>query len=230
MVIAKYLAACGLGSRRACEPLIKDGRVSVNGETITDLAIRIDPVVDEVAFDGKTVKQRELVYYLLNKPVGYTCSRSDTHADKLVTELVPGNPPVWPVGRLDRETTGLIILTNDGDLTQALTHPSRLKRKEYILQTDRPLSAEQVLQAQTRVILEDGPLSPDELEVLETGRYRIAIHEGRKRIIRRLAAFFGRRVVSLERTAVDTLRLSDLKPGRYRELTGTEVATLKGER
>lgn len=230
MRIARYLSVCGLGSRRACESLVKDSRVSINGNIVTDLATRIDPAADEVTVDDEPVTPRELVYYLLNKPTGYTCSRSDAHAEKLVTELVPSDPPVWPVGRLDRETTGLIILTNDGELTQRLTHPSRLKRKEYILQTDRPLSAEQVLKAQTGIILEDGPVSPDEFEVLKPGLYRIAIHEGRKRILRRLAAFFGRKVVSLERTALDVLRLDDLKPGHNRELTGTEIAALKDGR
>lgn len=230
MVIAKYLAACGLGSRRACESPVKDGRVSVNGKVVTNLATRIDPAADEVTIDGEPVKPRELVYYLLNKPAGYTCSRSDAHAEKLVTELVPNDPPVWPVGRLDRETTGLLIVTNDGELTQRLTHPRHEKSKEYIVETEPPFTAKDIAAIRRGVILEDELTVPDRFEELEPGRYKIVIHEGRKRIIKRLVAYFGRQVVTLERTAIDRLRLEDLPPGRYRKLTRNEVAALKDGR
>ncbi|MFH1737102.1 MAG: pseudouridine synthase, partial [Actinomycetota bacterium] len=187
MRIARYLSICGLGSRRACESFIKNGRVRVNGEIVTNLTTRIDAEKDEIVVDGKSVKPCEIVYYLLNKPPGYTCSRSDAYATNLVTELVPDDPPVWPAGRLDRETTGLLILTNDGKLTQRLTHPRHKKSKEYVLETEPPFSAKDIDDISKGIVLTDGLIIPDKFDELRPGRYKIVIHEGRKRIIRRLA-------------------------------------------
>ncbi len=223
MRLAKYLAACGLGSRRRCERIIDDGHVTVNGERIISAATNVDPDCDEVAVRGTLVKPLEHVYYATNKPAGYICSRDDRHAKLLVTGLVPADPPVWPVGRLDRDTTGLIILTNDGELTQVLTHPSFQKEKEYLLTTDTYFTPDQMSEARAGVPLEDGMLVPDAFESAGGKTYRIVIHEGRKRIIRRFAAYFGKKTAKLARTRIGGVDLGDLPLGDYRPLTEDEV-------
>lgn len=226
MRLAKYLAAGGVGSRRACEKAIAAGRVSVNGTVIDRPATDIDPASDIVQLDGRQVKQKEKAYYAVNKPAGYTCSRDDTHAEHLVTELVPSDPPVWPVGRLDRETSGLIILTNDGDLTQRLTHPSYEKEKEYVLTTDSAFTRDEIAEARAGVVLDDGNFVPDQITPAGGKSYRIVIHEGRKRLIRRFAAYFGKRVRQLQRIRIAKLELAGIASGEYRVLTPEEALSL----
>lgn len=226
MRLAKYLASCGLGSRRKCERLVEEGRVFVNGKPADRPATNIDQTVDIVTFDGGVVKPKEKVYYAVNKPAGYTCSRDDQHADRLVTKLVPKDPPVWPVGRLDRETSGLILLTNDGELTQRLTHPSYEKEKEYLLTTDSPFSRDEFGEAKAGVTLDDGLLKPDLIEPAGGKTYRVVIHEGRKRLIRRFAAYFGKNVRKLERIRIAGLELGDLEEGDYRTLSDEEASAL----
>ncbi len=226
MRLAKYLAACGLGSRRDCENLIEQGGVSVNGKPVTAPATNVEQGIDTVTVNGAVVEPREKVYYAVNKPAGYTCSRDDKHADRLVTQLVPKDPPVWPVGRLDRETSGLILLTNDGELTQRLTHPSYEKEKEYLLTTDSPFSKDELAEARAGVTLEDGLLKPDVIESAGGKTYRVIIHEGRKRVVRRFAAYFGKSVRGLERIRLAGLGLGDLEEGDYRSLTAEETSAL----
>jgi pseudouridine synthase len=225
--IAKYLASSGLSSRRKSEELILSGNVEVNGEAIYSPAFSVDPEIDIVNFNDKIVKPKKLVYYLLNKPAGYTSTTSDSHAKKLITELVPNDPPVWPVGRLDRETSGLIILTNDGELTQKLTHPSFTKTKRYIATVDKPLGSKQSVELVHGIILEDGPIKPDGFQTLKAGVYEITVHEGRNRLIRRIFEYFNRQVMTLERTEIAFLNLKDLKSGEYRELNSKEIEKLK---
>ncbi|MFA5866416.1 MAG: pseudouridine synthase [Actinomycetota bacterium] len=226
MRLAKYLASCGLGSRRDCEKLIEQGRVSVNGQTALTPATNIDQAVDKVTFDGVVVAPKGKIYYAVNKPAGYTSSRDDKHADRLVTRLVPNDPPVWPVGRLDRDTSGLILLTNDGELTQRLTHPSYGKEKEYLLTTDTAFSNDELSEARAGVVLEDGLLKPDFIEPAGGKNYRVVIHEGRKRVVRRFAAYFGKSVRRLERIRIAGLKLDDLEEGDYRSLTAEETSSL----
>lgn len=225
--VAKYLASCGLGSRRKCEELVSAGRVKVNGEMLSSPAFNVEPGVDRVELDGKLVKPQNKVYYLLNKPAGYTCSLSDEHADKLVNELVPDSESVWPVGRLDRDTSGLIILTNDGDLTQHLTHPKFEKTKTYKATVDKPLSDEQLVELQNGIELDDGRIKPDEVKPLGGGNYEITVHEGRNRLIRRIFEHFDRQVMTLARTKLAFLELGGLKPGEYRALNKKEIEGLK---
>lgn len=224
--IAKYLASCGLGSRRKCEELVSAGRVSVNGVQINTPATGVEDG-NTVMVDGKEVRPMTLVYYLLNKPAGYTSTVADAHAKRLITELVPAKPPVWPVGRLDRETSGLIIMTNDGELTQRLTHPSFAKSKTYIATVDRPLSDRQLHELAGGIVLEDGPVRPDKLKPLTGGNYEVTIHEGRNRLVRRMFEHFDRRVMSLDRTTMGSLTAGKLQPGEYRELTTAEIERLK---
>ncbi len=226
MRLAKYLASCGRGSRRACEQIVRSGVVAVNGEIITDPAHNVDPEADKVTVNGEEAAPRELVYYALHKPVGYTCSREDKHAAHLVTELVPADPPVWPVGRLDRDTSGLLVMTNDGRLTQQLTHPSFEKAKEYLLTTDTGFTPDQAAEARAGVVLADGPLVPDRFEPAGGKTYRIVIHEGRKRVVRRFAAYFGKKTTYLARTRIGSLELGELPEGGFRVLTSAEVEGL----
>jgi 23S rRNA pseudouridine2605 synthase len=206
--------------------LVEAGRVSVNGKLAAGPATNIEPEIDTVTLDGTVVEQKEKVYYAVNKPGGYTCSRDDIHADRLITSLVPKDPPVWPVGRLDRDTNGLILLTNDGELTQKLTHPSYGKEKEYLLTVDSPFSPDQFGEARAGVVLADGFLQPDHFEPAGGKTYRIVIHEGRKRVIRRFAAYFGKNVRRLERIRLAGIKLDDLEEGGYRQLSSAEISEL----
>jgi 23S rRNA pseudouridine2605 synthase len=229
MRLAKYLAAAGHGSRRACEEIVRRGVVKVNAEVILDPAFGVDPEQDAVTVKNVPAMPREHVYYALHKPIGYTSSRGDKHAERLVTELVPADPPVWPVGRLDRDTSGLLIMTNDGALTQTLTHPSYAKEKEYLLTTDTRFTLDQLAEARAGVVLADGPLAPDRIEEAGGKTYRIVIHEGRKRVVRRFAAYFGKKTIKLVRVRIDGLELDDLPDGDYRILTPSEIAALAGD-
>lgn len=227
MRLARYLASCGLGSRRACENIIKAGAVELNGNLVTKVESDIDASKDTIFYNGRKIGPKNLVYYLVNKPTGYTASRQDLHASRIITDLVPTDPPVWPIGRLDRETSGLILLTNDGDLTYRLTHPKFLKEKEYIVNIDSNLSNNEVDKIRAGVILKDGLIKPDSFEKISPRSYRITIHEGRKRIIRRLISHFGKEVIALKRLRVDSIELDDLQDGQYRDLTAKEVTKLK---
>ena len=229
MRLAKCLASCGLGSRRSCEDIIRAGGVELNGRLVTKVESDIDIKNDKVLYEGERIVPEKLVYYLLNKPVGYTSTRQDIHAKLLISDLVPKNPPIWPVGRLDRETSGLIILTNDGELTQKLTHPKFVREKEYIINTDSILNKNEIESIQTGVVLDDGLIRPDLFEKSKDDSYRIIIHEGRKRIIRRLIAHFGKKVIRLKRVRIDSLELSDLKDGEYKILSDREISLLKNQ-
>jgi 23S rRNA pseudouridine2605 synthase len=227
MRIAKYLASCGLGSRRKCEEIIAMGKVSVNGKAITSPALNIDPREDKISFKNKFIEPQKKVYYLLYKPVGYTCSLADDKAKRLITELVPGTEFVWPVGRLDRETSGLIIMTNDGDLTQKLTHPSHEKSKTYIAKIDKSLSSSQIETFISGIELEDGRMKPDALKSLGDFEYEITVHEGRNRLVRRSFEHFARKVGALTRVKLSFLEIGSLKPGKFRRLNMQEVERLR---
>lgn len=227
MRIAKYLASCGLGSRRNCEELITAGRVSVNGQLIDSPALNVEPGADVILLDGNPVSPQTKAYYLLNKPIGFTCSLADEHAERLITELVPENIIVWPVGRLDRDTSGLIILTNDGDLTQRMTHPSFEKSKTYVATLDKPLASSELQELAKGVELDDGRIKPDAIVELDGTSYEITVHEGRNRLVRRIFEHFGRKVIALNRTKLSFLEAGSLKLGKYRHLTSTEITRLR---
>lgn len=224
--IAKYLSECGIASRRKSEELVKQGRVFVNGEKMTNVAERIDPQKDKVKVFGKQAKPQKHVYYLLYKPVGYITTTKDPHAEKIITELVPNNPPVWPVGRLDKNTSGLIILTNDGELTQELTHPKYQKEKEYSIITNELLDKASIERVQNGIRLTDGFIKPSVFEEIEKGQYKMVLTEGRKRIVRRIIEAVGRKIAQLKRVRLDSLTLDNLSIGSYRELTKQEVEKL----
>jgi len=226
MRLAKYLASCGVASRRKCEEYITGGRVSVDDKIISDVATNVIGA-EKIAVDGKIVKPNSLVYYLLNKPTGYTCSLYDPHAKNLANELVPNDPLVWPVGRLDRDTSGLLIFTNDGELTNRLTHPKFKKEKEYVVTVDRPLSVMEIARMRKGIELEDGLFRPDRFSEISAGKYQMTVHEGRNRLIRRSIEHFGKGVMHLERTKVGKITLAGLSSGKYRVLTKSELESLK---
>lgn len=225
--IAKYLSQCGVASRRKAEELVLDGQISVNGKTMTNVALRVDPNRDAVEYKGLPVKPQAKVYYLLNKPIGYTSTTEDPHADKLVTDLVPKDPEVYPVGRLDKYTSGILLMTNDGALTQKLTHPSFEIKKEYAIATNLPLSNFEIKNIQNGVTLEDGFIKPDKFEEISSGNYRIVIHSGRKRVVRRIIESIGKRVAQLHRDRFADLTLGNLKSGQWRKLTAQELKNLQ---
>lgn len=226
--LQKVLAQAGFGSRRAAEELIADGRVEINGETAR-LGARLDPEVDRVTVDGVPIGLREgLVYYLVNKPRGVVTTASDPQGRRTVLDLVPIPPRVFPVGRLDADTEGLIILTNDGDLTHRLTHPSFGVEKEYLAGVEGEPAPGAIRSLRDGVTLEDGVTAPAKVSQVEPGVLRITIHEGRNRQVRRMCAAVGHPVRRLVRIRVGPIRDRQLKPGEWRPLTIAEVRSLEG--
>ena len=189
--LQKVLAARGWGSRRVCENLISAGRVTVNGETAV-LGRRVDTARDVVEVDGAPVGIRSgLVYYLLNKPAGVVTTAKDTHGRPTVVALVPTEPRVFPVGRLDQETEGLLILTNDGDLANRLTHPSHGVDKEYLAEVSGTVSNRSLHRLRTGIELDDGFTAPAAASQPSPGVLRLTIHEGRNRQVRRMCEAIG---------------------------------------
>jgi 23S rRNA pseudouridine2605 synthase len=225
--LAKYLAHSGVASRRAAEGLIADGRVTVGGRPVTDPARDVDGS-SGVAVDGEPVAPETLVVYALNKPAGVVSTARDTHGRSTVTELVPGERRLYPVGRLDADTTGLILLTNDGQLANLLTHPRYEVPKTYVGRVDpAPVGEPALRRLREGVELDDGVTAPAGARQLRPGVLELTLREGRKRQVRRMCEAVGHRVVELERVAFGPLRLGDLRPGRHRRLTAAEVERLR---
>ncbi len=221
------LARAGIGSRRACEDLIAAGRVTVDG-AVAALGRRIDPATARVEVDGVLVPVApDLVYYLLNKPDGVITTADDPQGRPTVMTLVPAEPRVFAVGRLDRHTEGLLILTNDGALSQLLTHPSHGVAKEYVAEVAGGTPAPAALRALRQgVELEDGLTGPAEVGVLAPSVLRLVIHEGRNRQVRRMCQAVGHPVQRLVRTRIGPVRDTNLPPGRWRYLEAAEVRAL----
>lgn len=227
--LQKVLARAGVASRRAAEDLISAGRVCVNGEAAR-LGRRVDPDSDQVTVDGVPVGIRPgLVYYLLNKPPGVVSTASDPEGRPTVTRLVPPEPRVHSVGRLDADSEGLIILTNDGELTHRLTHPSFGVEKEYLVSVDGRPSAGAIRSLRSGIQLDDGLTAPARVSQVEPSLLRIVVHEGRKRQVRRMCEAVGHPVTRLVRTRIGPLRDPSLSPGEWRTLTVGEVRKLERE-
>ena len=228
--LQKILARAGLGSRRACEALIEEGRVEVNGE-VAGLGRRVDPEHDRVTVDGVTVAVRPgLVYYLLNKPARVVTTAHDPEGRRSVIDLVPAEPRVFPVGRLDWDTEGLLLLTNDGDLAHGLTHPSRGVPKTYLAEVTGIPGRAALRRLRDGVDLEDGRTAPARARVAQatpTGAaVEIVIHEGRNRQVRRMCEAVGHPVRRLVRTRFGPLRDNRLAPGQWRPLRSAEIQAL----
>jgi 23S rRNA pseudouridine2605 synthase len=228
--LQKVLARVGFGSRRACEELIGTGRVTVNGEAAT-LGRRVDPSSDRIQVDGVPVPSAPgLVYYLLNKPAGVVTTASDPEGRSTVVDLVPATPRVFPVGRLDYETEGLLLLTNDGELSQGLTHPSRGVEKAYLAEVEGVPSRGALRRLREGIVLDDGPTAPARVRMAQSvpggAALEIVIHEGRNRQVRRMCEAVGHPVRRLVRTRIGPLVDRRLAPGRWRPLEPSEVRAL----
>ena len=232
MRLAKHLAHAGVASRRASEQLVFDGCVEVDGRVVTDPATDVTGE-EHVRVDGKTLRGQERgtdrVVYLLHKPAGVVSTAKDTHNRKTVVEFVrsPGTR-LYPVGRLDADTTGLILLTDDGDLAHRLTHPSFEVPKVYLAEVEKgPVREPELRRLREGVRLEDGMTSPAKVRQLRQGILELTIHEGRKRQVKRMCAEVGHPVKRLQRVAYGPLRLGDLAEGGVRKLSAAEVERLR---
>jgi len=225
--LAKYLATAGVASRRAAEELVRAGRVTVAGVRATDPARDVGPD-DRVAVDGRPVRDEDArVVYAVNKPAGVVSTARDPQGRPTVVSLVPAGVRLYPVGRLDIDTTGLILLTNDGELAHRLTHPSFEIEKTYRVVVERPPVREATLNAlREGVELEDGLTAPARVTRILADTLEIAIHEGRKRQVKRMCETVGHPVKRLQRVAFGPLTLGELKPGKYRRLSEDEVRQL----
>jgi len=225
--LQKVLARAGLGSRRHCEELIEDGRVTVNGET-AGLGRRVDAEHDRIEVDGVPTGVRPgLVHYLLNKPRGVVTTASDPEGRAMVVDLVPSEPRVFPVGRLDFDSEGLLLLTNDGDLAHRLTHPSFGIEKEYVAEVDGAPTRGTLRRLRDGIDLDDGPTVPARVSAVSPGVVRITIHEGRNRQVRRMFEAVGHPVRRLVRIRIGPLADRGLRPGSWRPLTLDEVRALE---
>jgi len=225
--LQKVLARVGIGSRRVCEDLIAEGRVTVDGE-VAVLGRRVDVETALIELDGAPIGVRpDLVHYLLNKPAGVVTTADDPQGRPTVVGLVPAEPRVFPVGRLDVDTEGLLLLTNDGELAHRLTHPSFGVEKEYVAELDGSPSRAALRRLREGVELDDGTTAPARAALLEPSVVRLTIHEGRNRQVRRMCDAVGHPVVRLIRTRIGPLADRSLAPGAWRELTGDEVRSLQ---
>jgi 23S rRNA pseudouridine2605 synthase len=228
--LQRALARAGLGSRRSCEELIRDGRVMVNGR-VASLGDRVDPARDRVAVDGVRVNvDPEARYYALHKPAGVVTTMRDARAGARLRDLLPRGPRVFPVGRLDRDTEGLLLLTNDGELANRLMHPRYGVEREYLAEVEGRPTERHLSRLRRGVRLEDGPASAKRARIVassgDRGALRIVLAEGRKREVRRLLAAIGLPVLRLVRVRFGPVRLGRMRPGEVRELTAEEVRAL----
>ena len=227
----KFIANSGVCSRREADTFIQAGVVTVNGEVVTELGTKVNVLTDDVRFNGERLKGEEKVYIVMNKPKGYVTTSSDPHAGKTVMDLLKGcDTRVFPVGRLDKATTGVLMFTNDGEIAERLTHPSYDKKKIYQVILDRELSQEDYASIMTGVELSDGEVSADELEYIDATDHRrlgIEIHSGKNRIVRRIFESLGYTVKALDRVYFAGLTKKGLNKGEWRYLTEGEVNILK---
>ena len=230
MNLVVYLARSGVGSRRSCDELVRDGVVAVNGEVVTFPRHKVVEG-DAVTVAGEQVQPRELRYVLVNKPRGVASTRSDPHADRVIVDLVPTGRELFPVGRLDVETTGLIILTNDGVLANRLMHPRYGVPKTYVARVRGKVSRRALGSLRQGIDLEDGPTAPADVRLVKqsakTALVELTIHEGRKRQVRRMLAAVGLPVEELSRRRYGPLTDKGLEPGGCRELSLDEVDALR---
>jgi 23S rRNA pseudouridine2605 synthase len=228
MRLAKYLAHSGIGSRRACEQIVRDGRVSVGGEVVVDPARDVDGS-EVVTVDGLQARPADaLEVYAVNKPAGVVSTARDPQGRPTVVSLVPSSVRLYPVGRLDIDTTGLILLTNDGELAYRLTHPSFEVPKTYrAAVANAPVRAGALTALRRGVMLDDGRTAPAVVRRIGADTIELTIHEGRKRQVKRMCESVGHPVLSLTRVAFGPLELGDLRPGAHRRLSDAEIASLQ---
>lgn len=232
--VQKYLASCGVASRRKAEELILEGKIKVDGKVITELGTKINPTVNVVEYNGKVVKmQEEKVYVLLNKPIDYVTTVKDQFDRPIVTDLIKGvNVKLLPVGRLDMYTSGALILTNDGDFIYRITHPKHEVEKTYNATVRGIITDEQVEKLRQGVKIEDYTTKPAKVKILKIdseknlSRIQITIHEGKNRQVRKMCEAVGKKVIALHRAKIGSIDVKDLKIGQWRYLTKKEVNSL----
>lgn len=231
--LQKYLAGCGVASRRKSEDIIRSGRVSVNGEVVREMGVQIDEENDVITLDGSVVKpEKKMVYVMLNKPAGFVTTASDEKGRQTVMDLVADIPVrIYPVGRLDYDTEGLLLMTNDGDLTYKITHPRNNVEKTYVAEVAGNMNMATITSLRNGVYIDGVKTSPAKVEVLgatQLGtKMEITIHEGRNRQVRRMFEAVGCKVKRLKRTKEAGLNLGHVPLGRWRKLTESEVNMLK---
>lgn len=233
--LQKILAKAGIGSRRACEEFIRQGKVTVDGAVVNEMGCQVDPEQQAVAFEGKPVLMAEKkVYLLLNKPTGYVTTMKDPQGRPIVSSLLTEiKERVFPVGRLDFDTEGALILTNDGDFAQSILHPSYEITRTYEAKVAGHPSRENLQRLEVGIELEGKKTWPARLRVLHKSKtgttIEIIIHEGRKRQVRKMFDAIGHRVLALKRTAYGKLKLGNLAAGKYRPMTHKEITSLRGK-
>jgi pseudouridine synthase len=230
--LQKYLADAGVASRRKCENYIVEGKVSVNDKVVKELGSKVDVDKDVVKYNGKVVKNSSnLTYIMLNKPIGYITSVSDEKGRKTVMDLIDISTRVYPIGRLDYNTSGLLLLTNDGDLTYKLTHPKHEVEKKYIVTVKGIPSEEKLDELRKGIDLIDYKTSYSKINILESDndktKLKVIIHEGKNRQVRRMFEYIDCPVIRLQRVAIGKLTIDGLSRGRYRNLSEDEINYLK---
>ncbi len=231
MRLNRFIANSGVCSRREADKYIVAGLVTVNGATVTQMGVKVK-ISDDVRFDGRKLNAEKKVYLLLNKPKDYVTTTDDPHADQTVMDLVKDACPerIYPVGRLDKSTTGVLLFTNDGELSERLTHPSHNINKIYQVSLDNQLTKNDLLRIAEGIELEDGPIAADAVSYID-GKNKteigIEIHSGRNRVVRRMFEHMGYRVRKLDRVSFAGLTKKNLPRGRWRLLSGKEVQFLK---
>lgn len=233
--LQKYMAHAGVASRRKSEEIIADGRVCVNGKVVTEMGYKIDPNRDKVTVDGEEIFPEEKVAFLFHKPTGCVCTVDDPQDRKTVLDYINNVPQrIYPAGRLDYDSSGLLILTNDGELTQVLTHPSYQVEKTYLVEVEGKIIDEKLTQLSEGVKLDDGITAPAQTEIIHLSTkhsfFLLTIHEGRNRQVRRMCEKISHPVISLKRVGIAFLSLDNLESGEYRQLTAKEIYRLKNRK
>ena len=229
--LQRLLASAGFGSRRQCEELIKEGRVEIDGKVVTELGTAVDPKVNKVRVDGTALRQQKLVYYAVNKPTGVLSTNADPKGRRRVVDLVPNSERVFPVGRLDASSQGLMLLTNDGNLAQQLSHPRYGVRKVYRVTVAGKIDAETMRSMRKGIYIAEGFVRVEGARIIKSRakatELEITLREGKNREIRRILARLGHKVQVLRRIAIGPLRLGDVPNGMYRSLTRAEIDRLR---
>ena len=231
--LQKYLAECGVASRRKCEELILQGKVKVNNQIVTELGVKVNPEKDIVKFEDKEVKPTsKMVYILLNKPIGYVTTADDQFGRDTVLDLVKVKERIVPVGRLDMYTSGALILTNDGDFVYKVTHPKHEIEKTYTVTVKGIIKNEEVEQLRKGVKIDDYINKPAKVKILKTdiekniSRLEIVIHEGKNRQVRKMCESIGRKVLALHRSKIGKIGVKDIELGKWRYLKDREIQEL----